>query len=67
VTSSGGVPAEALLDLRRRLDELPPRHPDRRTLIESTAGLFGVSRSRPNRPERAYMDVLMPDRGQIWR
>ena len=41
----GGVPAEALLDLRRRLDALPPRHAERRALIDGTATLFGVSRA----------------------
>ena len=41
----GGVPAEALLDLRRRLDALPPRHAERRALIDGTAALFGVSRA----------------------
>ena len=67
MTSSGGIPAEALLDLRRRLDELPSRHPDRRTLIESTAGLFGVSRSTVYRAlsgQLRPMGLRRADRGE---
>ena len=45
MSKEGGIPAEALLDLRRRLDELSPRHPGRQALIEGAARLFGVSRS----------------------
>ena len=45
MSSGGGIPAEALLDLRRRLDDLPPRHPGRRALVEGAAGLYGVSRA----------------------
>jgi hypothetical protein len=41
----GGIPAEALLDLRRRLDQLPPRHAERRTIVDGAANLFGVSRA----------------------
>ena len=41
----GGIPAEALLDLRRRLDRLPPRYMERRTLVDGAAGLYGVSRA----------------------
>ena len=26
MSQGGGIPVEALLDLRRRLDDLPPRH-----------------------------------------
>lgn len=39
------IPSEALLDLRRRLAALPPRHPDRQVLIENAAGLYGISRA----------------------
>ena len=45
MSRGGGIPAEALLDLRRRLDELSPRHRGRRVLVEGTAELFGVSRA----------------------
>ncbi len=37
------IPAEALIDLRRRLSQLPPRAPERRRLIQETAALYGVS------------------------
>ena len=45
MSQDGGIPVEALLDLRRRRDQLPPRHAARRALVESAAGLFGVSRA----------------------
>ena len=45
MSRGGGIPAEALLDLRRRLDELSPRHRTRRVLVEGTAELFRVSRA----------------------
>ena len=45
MNTGGGIPAEALLDLRRLLDDLPPRHPGRRALVEGAAGLYGVSRA----------------------
>lgn len=37
------IPAEALVDLRRRLSPLPPRAPERRRLMQETAALYGVS------------------------
>jgi hypothetical protein len=37
------IPAEAVLDLRRRLAMLPPRRPERRRLMHETARLYGVS------------------------
>ena len=45
MSQDGGIPAEALFDLRRRLDGLPPRHAGRRSLVDGAAGLFGVSRA----------------------
>ncbi|MYF77401.1 MAG: transposase family protein [Acidobacteria bacterium] len=45
MSSGGGIPAEALLDLRRRLDTLPPRDPGRRALVDGMAGLYDVSRA----------------------
>lgn len=39
------IPAETLVSLRQRLDTLPARCRERRDLIESTAGLFGISGS----------------------
>jgi hypothetical protein len=37
------IPTEAILDLRRRLDQLPPRSQERRQLIQQIAQLYGVS------------------------
>ena len=45
MSKGGGIPAEALLDLRRRLDDLAPRDPERRIIIEGAANMFGVSRA----------------------
>ena len=45
MNTGGGIPAEALLDLRRRLDTLPPRDPGRRALVDGMAGLYDVSRA----------------------
>jgi transposase len=38
------IPAEALINLRRRLDLLPARCSERRLLVAETAKLYGVSR-----------------------
>ena len=45
MSAGGGIPAEALLDLRRRLDALSPRDPGRRVLVDGVAGLYDVSRA----------------------
>jgi len=55
--SAGGIPAEALLDLRRRLDRLPPRHKDRKVLIDNAVTFYGVSRPTVY---RALHDQLRP-------
>ena len=47
------IPAEALMDLRRRLATLPPRSPERRRLMHETARLYGVS-------EQTLYRVLQP-------
>lgn len=39
------VPTEAILELRHRLAQLPSRCPERRQLIQQSAGLYGVSES----------------------
>lgn len=39
------IPAEALVHLRRRLDMLAPRHPDRAEILRSARELYGVSRA----------------------
>ena len=43
--AGGAVPTEALVTLRQRLAALPARHPERTTLIRSTAALYAVSRA----------------------
>jgi hypothetical protein len=61
------IPSEALLDLRRRLAALPPRHPDRPGLIAQAANLCGLSRATLY---RRLQEALRPkpvrrmDRGQ---
>ena len=45
MSQEGGIPVEALLDLRRRLHDLPPRHAGRRVLVKGAASFFGVSRA----------------------
>jgi hypothetical protein len=47
------VPAEALLDLKRRLGTLAPRSTERRRLVQETAALYGVSESTLYRRLRA--------------
>jgi hypothetical protein len=39
------LPAETLLDLRRRLADLAPRSAERRALMQETAALYGISES----------------------
>ena len=39
------IPTVAPINLRRRLDTLPPRHPERITLLQNAASLYGVSRA----------------------
>ena len=39
------LPAEALVDLRRRLTDLAPRSAERRVLMQETAALYGISES----------------------
>jgi len=43
------IPAEALIQLRHRLDGFPSRARERRILIEETAALYGVSTDKGNR------------------
>jgi hypothetical protein len=37
------IPAETLVDLRRRLLMLPSRSPERRRVVQETAALYGIS------------------------
>jgi hypothetical protein len=43
--AEGGIPAEALISLRRRLEAMPTRSADRKGLIAGAAALYGVSRA----------------------
>jgi hypothetical protein len=59
------VPVEAIATLRRRLASLPPRHPERKPLMASTAALYGVFRAtlyRLLRGERRPKDAQRADR-----
>lgn len=61
------VPIEAIATLRRRLDSLPARHPERKPLMASIAELYGVSRAtlyRLLRGERRPRDAHRADRGR---
>lgn len=61
------IGAEALVNLRRRLDALPPRHPDRVELLKSSAELYGVSRATLYRALRQHLRpkaVRRADRGK---
>lgn len=37
------IPIDAIVDLRRRLDPLPQRSPERRLLVQEIAQLYGIS------------------------
>jgi hypothetical protein len=66
MTAGVAVPIEALATLRRRLAVLPGRHPQRETLLSSTAELYGISRAtlyRLLRGERRPRDAHRADRG----
>lgn len=61
------IPAEALVNLRRRLDTLPARHPDRRAMLDSAAALYGLSRATLYRALRQHLrpkSVRRADRGK---
>lgn len=40
---SSAIPADSLLQLRQRLDRLPPKSPERATQIAAAAQLYGIS------------------------
>lgn len=67
MSSNSVVPVEAIAALRRRLANLPARHPERLLLMDSTAGLYAVSRAtlyRLLRGERRAKDAHRSDRGK---
>jgi hypothetical protein len=49
------IAAEALVDLRRRLQTIPPRSPERRRVMQDTATLYGVSEATLYRALRERM------------
>jgi hypothetical protein len=51
------IPAEAIVDLRRRLDQLPPRSPERRLLVQEIAQLYGISEDTVYRTLRENIQV----------
>jgi hypothetical protein len=61
------IPGEALINLRRRLDTLPPRHPERATLLQNAASLYGVSRATLYRQLQQHVrpkSIRRVDRGK---
>jgi hypothetical protein len=61
------IPGEALINLRRRLDTLPPRHPERTTLLQNAAELYGVSRATLYRQLQQHVrpkSIRRVDRGK---
>jgi hypothetical protein len=60
------IPAETITDLRRRLDQLPPRSPERRELVVEMAKFYGVSQDtlyRALRQHHQLSPVQRADRG----
>jgi predicted DNA-binding transcriptional regulator AlpA len=51
------IPAETIVDLRRRLNQLPPRSSERRLLVQEIAQLYGVSEDTVYRTLRENMQV----------
>lgn len=65
--AEGGIPAEALISLRRRLDAMPARSADRKGLIAGAAALYGVSRATLYRALKQHprpRALRRSDRGQ---
>ena len=51
------IPAEAIVDLRRRRNLLPPRSKERRALVQEIAHLYGISEDTVYRALRDDMQV----------
>ena len=51
------IPTEAIVDLRRRLDQLPPRSKERRVLVQEVAQLYGISEDTVYRTLRENIQV----------
>lgn len=61
------IPIEALIDLGRRLAQLPPRSSERRRLVEETASIYGVSRHTLYRALREQREPRSPRRNDLAR
>ena len=62
------IPPEAIISLRQRLEELPPRSPARRILMTETAAVYGVSVDtlyRALRERAKPKSVHRSDRGKL--
>ena len=62
------IPPEAIISLRQRLSELPPRSSIRSTLVKETASIYGVSVDtvyRALRERRKAKTVHRSDRGKL--
>lgn len=59
------IPIEALIDLGRRLAQLPPRSSERRRLVEETASIYGVSRHTLYRALREQREPRSPRRNDL--
>jgi len=57
ILSKKQIPSEAIVDLRRRLDQLPPRSAERRLLVEEIARLYGISSDTVYRALRERQQV----------
>jgi predicted DNA-binding transcriptional regulator AlpA len=51
------IPAETVVDLRRRLNQLPPRSKERRLLVQEIAHLYGISEDTVYRALRENVQV----------
>lgn len=54
------IPTEAIVDLRRRLEQLPPRSKERRVLVQEVAQLYGISEDTVYRTLRENIQVRTP-------
>lgn len=55
------IPIDTIVDLRRRLEQLPPRSPSRRVLVQEIAQLYGISEDTVYRTLRE-VNVVRPVR-----
>ena len=55
IASRKVIPADSLVQLRQRLDRLPPKSPERATQIAAVAQVYGVSSTTVYRALRALL------------